>query len=122
MILKLRNGKILIENNSIPSDVYNTVIQYDYELGTNHYKTILYIEDAVYEGNAPQINLDYNKTNLNLKVELIDTHDRVVRSYGGTYAYLKLCLLGTPNLIDIFEQLKLLYNENIKLKEQGEVI
>ena len=48
MILKLRNGKILIEENTIPSDVYNTEVLYDYELGTNHYTTVLTIDGTTY--------------------------------------------------------------------------
>ena len=122
MILKLRNGKILIENNTVPSDVHNTIVCYDYELGTNHYKTLLYIEDKVYEGSAVNTQIDYNKPQIEFKVELIDTHNRVVRKYTGTYIYLKLCLIGTSEITDIYKQLELLYNENVKLKEQGEVI
>lgn len=122
MILKLRNGKIIIEENTIPSDVYNTSISYDYELGTNHYKTILTVEDTVYEGHNPKVNLDYSKPRLRLNVHLLDAHKRIIKSYTGTYKYMKLCLIGSDNLMDIYKQLELLYNENVKLKEQGEVI
>lgn len=122
MILKLRNKKIIIEENSIPSDVHHTPITYDYELGTNHYRTILTIENSTYEGLNPEVNLDYDRNDLNIRVELYDTHSTLMRTYTGTYKYLKLCLIGTDNLMDIYKQLKLLYNENVKLKEQGEVI
>lgn len=122
MILKLRNGKIIIEENTIPSDVYNTPISYDYELGTNHYRTILTVEDTVYEGHNPKVNLDYSKPSLSLNVHLLDAHKCIIKSYTGTYKYMKLCLIGSDNLMDIYKQLELLYNENVKLKEQGEVI
>jgi len=122
MILKLRNGKILIEENSIPSDVRNTEISYDYELGTNHYDIVLHIEDTIYKGVNPKVNLDFNKDTINLQVELFDTHGTSMRKYIGKYKYLKLCLIGTSELMDIYKQLELLYNENVKLKEQGEVI
>lgn len=122
MILKLRNGKILIEENSIPSDVSNTEISYDYELGTNHYDTVLIINDDVYRGLNPKVNLDLGEDEINLQVKLLDSRRRVIRKYIGTYKYLKLCLIGTSELMDVYKQLELLYNENVKLKEQGEVI
>lgn len=122
MILKLRNGKILIEENTIPSDVYNTEVLYDYELGTNHYTTVLTIDGNTYTGNNPKINLDLNKSKINFKVELFDSHNKSMRIYTGVYNYLKLCLIGTSNLMDVYKQLEILYNENVKLKEQGEVI
>lgn len=122
MILKLRNGKILIEENTIPSDVYNTEVLYDYELGTNHYTTVLTIDGTTYTGNNPKINLDLNKDKINFKVELFDSHNKSMRIYTGVYNYLKLCLIGTSNLMDVYKQLEILYNENVKLKEQGEVI
>ena len=122
MILKLRNGKILIEENSIPSDVSNTEISYDYELGTNHYGTVLIVNDDVYRGLNPKVNLDLGGNEINLQVKLLDSRKRVIRKYTGTYKYLKLCLIGTSELMDVYKQLELLYNENVKLKEQGEVI
>ncbi len=122
MILKLRNNNIIIEDNSIPVDVRKAKIIYDYELGTNHYKTILKINDKVYEGPNPIADLDLKSDTLLLKVELLDTHNRLMRTYTGTYKYIKLCLIGNTKLIDTYEQLKVLQEENTKLKEQGEVI
>lgn len=122
MILKLRNKRIIIEDNQIPEDVYNTHIVYDYELGTNHYKTVLQIENDVYFGNSPKVNLDYNIDEINFNVKLIDVHGRCVREYSGVYRFKKLCLIGIHELMDVYKQLKQLQEENTKLKEQGEVI
>lgn len=122
MILKLRDGKIIIGDNRIPSETSGTYITYEYELGTNHYDTVLTIEGRLYYGKNPKVQLDFNKPYINLKVELYDTNHKLMRVYTGSYHYLKLCLLGNMNLIDIYNELKLLYNENRELKEKGEVI
>ena len=122
MILKLRNNKIIIQDNTIPSYVFGTSVSYDYELGTNHYTPILYIKDDVYTGTNPIVKLDLDTHEVNLRVELQDTHGKCMRVYTGTYTYIKLCLIGTSELMDVYKQLELLYNENVKLKEQGEVI
>lgn len=122
MILKLRNGNILVEENAIPSDVSNTCITYDYELGTNHYDTVLTVLGSVYTGSNPCISIDTNANCIEFKVELLDTNERLMRVYTGVYEYKKLCLIGTNELMDVYKQLEILYNENIKLKEQGEVI
>jgi hypothetical protein len=122
MILKLRDGKILISNNTIPSETSGTYITFEYELGTNHYDTVLSVNGHMYYGKNPKIELDFEDPLLTFKVDLYDVNKRLMRTYEGTYNYLKLCLIGNNNLIDIHKQLELLYNENEKLKEKGEVI
>ena len=57
-----------------------------------------------------------------IKVELLDTHDSVIRVYEGTFKYLKLCLIGEQSVVDIYEELQRLYKENQELKEKGDVI
>lgn len=122
MILKLRNETITVEANEIPLNTSSTFITYDYELGTNHYDTVLTVCDRVYKGKNPEVNLDCNYPFIGIKVELFDTNERLMRVYTGIFSYIKLCLIGTSELIDVYKQLEILYNENIKLKEQGEVI
>lgn len=122
MILKLRNKTITIEEGGIPAFTAGVSIRYDYELGTNHYKTLLYINDQLYEGMYPLVPLDLDTDTVKIKVELIDTHDSVIRKYEGTFKYLKLCLIGEQSIVDIYEELQRLYKENKELKEKGDVI
>lgn len=122
MILKLRNKQITIEEGGIPAFTAGVSIRYDYELGTNHYKTLLYINDQLYKGMYPLVPLDLDTDEIKIKVELLDTHDSVIRKYEGTFKYLKLCLIGEQSIVDIYEELQRLYKENQELKEKGDVI
>lgn len=122
MILKLRNKQIIIEEGGIPAFTAGVSIRYDYELGTNHYKTLLYINDQLYKGMYPLVPLDLDTDTVKIKVELLDTHDSVIRVYEGTFKYLKLCLIGEQSIVDIYEELQRLYRENKELKEKGDVI
>lgn len=122
MILKLRNGKIIIEENRIPTLCVGVPISFDYELGTNHYKTILTVLDKKYEGAYNVIPLDILDKEVSFKVELLDTHNTIMRTYTGTFTYMKMCMIGYPNIIDLYNELQRLYKENEELKEKGELI
>ena len=122
MILQLRSDKIYVRENTVPEYLGAVSIRYDFELGTNHYRPVLSVNGVVYEDISPTITLDLNTPTVVFKVDLYDSHARIVKTYTGTFNYLKLCLVGTDTLVDILEKAKELYKENIKLKEQGEVI
>lgn len=123
MILKLRNEKIFIEKNSVPEHVDNIIVMYDFELGTNHYGVKLTIDDTVvHYGNYLTFKYDSNKPSVNLKVELYDTHDTVMRTYTGTFNYYKTCLIGDDKLIDMHKELERLTILVKELQEKGEVI
>ena len=123
MILKLRNGKIILEYNKIPFDVHNIKIDYDYELGTNHYKPLLIIDGKhKYYGNNLSFKYDSQNDTIKLEVNLLDTRNRVVKSYVGEFTYFKTCYISNKEIVDLYKKVEELYNENIKLKEQGEVI
>ena len=122
MTLKLRNGKIYIEDNTTPERADAVHISYDYELGTNHYKTVLTVDGKQY---APSTNIlpMYNFTDtVILKVELFDSHDTLMRVYEGTFSFMRLCLIGTKELIDIYDEVQFLQQENKELREKGDVI
>lgn len=122
MRLKLRNKTITIENNTIPEHVRRTPIVYDYELGTNHYRTVLTVDTKTYEGVNPIINLDILGDTVYLQVDLYDTNNKLMRTYKAEPKFCKLCLVGTQQLIDVYEELQKLYKENQELKEKGDVI
>lgn len=122
MILQLRSDKIYVRENTVPEYLGAVSIRYDFELGTNHYRPVLSVNGVVYEDISPTITLDLNTPTVVFKVDLYDSHARIVKTYTGTFNYLKLCLVGTDTLVNILEKAKELYKENIKLKEQGEVI
>jgi hypothetical protein len=122
MKLKLRNKKIIIENNKIPEPAQATPIVYDYELGTNHYKTVLTVNTETYEGTNITVNLDILGSTVSLQVDLYDINDRLIRTYKAEPKFCKLCLVGTQQLMDVYEELQKLYKENQELKEKGDVI
>ena len=123
MILKLRNNEITVFNNSVPENVNNIKIMYDFETGTNHYDVKLTVDDTVvHYGNTLIFKYDSPKDKIDLKVELIDTHGTVMRTYTGSFNYYKMSAIGDDTLINVYKELDRLYAENQKLKEQGEVI
>ena len=123
MILKLRNDKIIIDRNNVPEKVDDIIITYDFELGTNHYDVKLTVDDAhVHYGNNLRFKYDSPRSSIDMKVELIDTHGTIMRTYTGTYQYYKMCAIGEQKLIDVYKELERLYIENKELKERGEVI
>lgn len=123
MILKLRNGNITVEHNRVPERVNNIVVMYDFETGTNHYDVKLTVDDSVvHYGNNLVFKYDSPKDKIDLKVELLDTHNTVMRVYTGSFNYYKMSAIGDDTLINVYKELDRLYAENKKLKEQGEVI
>lgn len=122
MILKLRNKKITIENIGTPECTASVPIVFDYELGTNHYKTHTTIMGITYVGSYITVPLDLHTSVLPIMVELLDDHDKVMRRYTGTFSYLKLCLIGTTDIFNIYEQLHQVSKELQELKEKGDVI
>lgn len=123
MILKLRDGNITILNNSTPEHVEELKITYDFETGTNHYNVKLTIDDTVVQyGNNIIFKYDSPNNTINLKVELLDTHDNIMHVYTGSFNYYKMCSIGDDRLINIYKEIQKLYDELLKIKEQGEVI
>jgi hypothetical protein len=122
MILKLRNGRIIIEESGTPELTSGVRISFDYELGTNHYKTRLTVADTVYDGKYIIAPLDLNSSRVFLKVELLDNRDVVMRSYIGSFTYMKLCLIANDDIVNVYEELQRLTKENKELREKGDVI
>lgn len=122
MIIQLRNESITIKQNNIPEYINKVFISYDYELGTNHYTPVLYIEDKVFKGNNIDIELDLNVDRVNMKVELLDTHNTIMKVYTGVYTYFKTCTIGDRQHIDLYEEIDRLNEELKKLKEKGDVV
>lgn len=122
MILKLRNKKIIIDNTGTPELVSGVPIVFDYELGTNHYKTRLIVNGTIYRGNNFIVPLDYNTNTLSLTVELLDSRNIVMCTYKGAFSYLKLCLIGDSEIRNLYNEVARLTKENKELKEKGDVI
>lgn len=120
MILKLHKNKIHIIQNKIPENVNDINIKYIYETGTNHLVPHLYINGVFYRHN--KIKLDLKEPDINVVVYLMDTYNKPVHTYKGTFNYYKLCAIGTHELVDVYEELQRAYAEIEKLKAEGEVI
>lgn len=122
MILQLKDNKINIKKNNIVEYVNRVLLSYEYELGTNHYTPVLYIADKVYKGNNIFVELDLNLDRVNMKVELLDCNDVVMRVYESTYTYFKTCTIGDRQHIDLYEEIERLNNIIKKLEEKGDVV
>lgn len=126
MILKLNNKKITIKGMESVSKI---PIEYQYELGTNYLTPILYIRCKdfyrVYRGTEVKVDLDKipNMSKVDVKVDLVDNNNVVVKSYSTVFSLIKYYVLDTnTNVLDVYaenEKLKALVK---KLSEQGEVI
>lgn len=122
MILKLRNGKIIIDDKGTPELTSGVQVTFDYELGTNHYKTRLTIAGTVYEGTYIIAPLDFDSTKIDIKVELLDPHNVIMRTYTGTFEYMKLCIIDSKDIRNLYSELERLMKENKELREKGDVI
>ena len=122
MILQLKDNKINIKKNNIVEYVNRVLLSYEYELGTNHYTPVLYIADKVYRGNNIFVELDLNLDRVNMKVELLDCNDVVMRVYESTYTYFKTCTIGDRQHIDLYEEIERLNNIIKRLEEKGDVV
>ena len=122
MILQLKDNKINVKKNNIVEYVNRVLLSYEYELGTNHYTPVLYIADKVYKGNNIYVELDLNLDIVNMKVELLDCNDVVMRVYESTYTYFKTCTIGDRQHIDLYEEIERLNNIIKKLEEKGDVV
>lgn len=122
MILQLKDNKINIKKNNIVEYVNRVLLSYEYELGTNHYTPVLYIADKVYKGNNIFVELDLNLDRVNMKVELLDCNNVVMRVYESTYTYFKTCTIGDRQHIDLYEEIERLNNIIKNLEEKGDVV
>lgn len=122
MILTLRNNKITVHQNAIPESVYSVHIKYEFELGTNHLNPVLYINDNIYKGDDINIPLDYGKPVIYIKVELLDSYNRPVKVYTGTFNYYKTCTIGDADHVNLYRKITQLEEKITKLEEKGEVI
>ena len=122
MILKLRNKNIIVKHNEYPEDLHNTSVSYEYELGTNNFKPILYINDSMYIGDNLDIPLDDFEGLLHLRVELYDGNNTCVRSYTGSYILYKMCTIGIQSHIDVYKENVQLKKRIKQLEEKGDVI
>lgn len=126
MILKLNNKNIKIEGMESVSRIN---VEYQFELGTNYLTPILYVRCKdfyrVYRGTEVKVDLDKipNMSKVDVKVDLVDNNNVVVKSYSTVFSLIKYYVLDTnTNVLDVYaenEQLKALVK---KLSEQGEVI
>ena len=122
MILTLRNNKITVHQNAIPESVYSVHIKYEFELGTNHLTPMLYINSKTYRGDNINIPLDYNKPTIYIKVELLDSYNKPVKVYTGTFNYYKTCTIGDSDHVNLYRKITQLEEKITKLEEKGEVI
>lgn len=123
MILKLHDGVIDITHNNTTEPANRVFVSYDYEIGTNHLVPLLIVNASdSYFGDNVKINLDLPNPEVSLTVYLVDKQDNIIRKYTSTYTCYKMCLLGTKDYINIFNEIERLQKENAILKEKGEVI
>lgn len=127
MILKLIENKIIVETMFVPELKEHTYVEYIFEPNTKHLHPTLYINGVLFRGHKTFINFntfDLSRI-LNLKVELLDDQEKVVRSYQAELAYNEYQILGLkpirPDIEDYLykleEEIRNLKQEIIVLKE-----
>lgn len=122
MILQLYNKQIIIKGNESPENIINTKVTYMYELGTNHLVPVLTINGKSYKGDPANVSFDYDMSSLNLRVDLLDGFNTIIKSYTGTFPLYRTFTLGTQEHINVYKAL-IEANEKIKqLQEEGDVI
>ena len=126
MILKLNNKNIKIEGMESVSRIN---VEYQFELGTNYLTPVLYIkcEDfyRVYKGLEVKVDLDKipNMSKVDIKVDLVDNNNVVVKSYSTVFGLIKYYVLDTnTNVLDVYAENEKIKAQVKKLSEQGEVI
>jgi len=123
MILQLKNNSITIKKPYTPENIHNTKVSYVFELNTNQYTPVLYIDGDSYVGNNILLDLSkYVSNSITLKVCLIDGVGRIMRTYENTFIMYNTFSLGTKEQIDVYEELIKAQEKIKKLEEQGEVI
>lgn len=119
----LKDGSINIDMLARPERVDKVFITYTYELGTNHLRPRLLINDKTYYGDNIFIPLDLTTPLVNLTVSLLDGHSQAVHTYTGSFAYDKYCTVGpTKQNYNLYTYIQEIEKELIELKEKGEVI
>lgn len=123
MILQLRSESIMVKSPYIPENIDNTKISYVFELNTNQYRPKLYIGSDVYYGNNIYVDFSkYTESTLDIKVELLDNVNRVMRTYTNSFRMYRTFALGTQEQIDVYKELIKARNKIRELEERGEVI
>lgn len=122
MILKLHNKQIIIKANEYPEDIENAKVSYEFELGTNHLKPILYIGTDVYVGNKITIPFKYTSPDIHMYVELRDGNGTVIKSYQCDTHLYRTFTLGSNSHINIYKELLRIQEQLKELEEKGDVI
>ena len=122
MILKLYKKNITVKHNEYPEDLHNVSVSYEYELGTNNFKPVLYINDRIYIGDNLKISLSDFNSELHLRVELYDGNNTLLRTYTGTYTLYKMCTVGTQSHVDVYKENVQLRKRIKELEEKGDVV
>lgn len=123
MKLTLSEGQILIERCAVPFAPSSVLIDYAFEKGTAHLIPRLTVNKVQYKGDHPLISLLPLKDTCKLVVELLDTYDRVVKTYTSTFNVNNFITLGelpiNRNMIQYIVELE---KRIIELEEKGEVL
>ena len=143
MILKLIDGKILIQVMFVPESKSNTYIQYEFEEGTAHLHPVLYFGNQIFKGDRIFIDIkdEVKAGDVVVKVELLDHQNKIIHIYESKIAYNIYQVLGQkpirPDIEDYLykleEKIRLLKQELIEeqvrlnaiikeIEEKGEII
>jgi hypothetical protein len=108
MILKLVDGKVLINTMFVPELREHTFVQLELEPNTQHLNAVLYINDLRFTDNIINIKNEILPGKVVVKVELLDDKGIVVRTYQSKVSYNIYQVLGTKPIRPDIEQY--LYN------------
>jgi hypothetical protein len=119
MILKLIDGKVLIETMYVPELVERTYVEYVFEPNTQHLHPVMYLNEKLFRGNKEYIYISLEQQIINVKVELLDDNNHIVRTYVSNLPYNVYQILGQkpirPNIEDYLYKLE----EEIRVLKQA---
>ena len=121
MILKLIDGKVLIETMFVPELMKHTYIQYTFEPNTQHLQPVLYINNQVFKGNKQFIDIQLESDNVIVRVELFDDNNRIVRTYSSNMPYNVYQILGNKPIRPDIEDYLYKLEEEIRLDRKSVV-
>jgi hypothetical protein len=119
MILKLINGKVLIETMFVPELAERTYVEYVFETNTQHLQPVLYFNEKIFRGNKQYINITLEQQIVNIKVELLDNNNHIVRTYVSNLPYNVYQILGNKPIRPDIEDYLYKLEEEIRLLKQA---
>ena len=118
MILKLIEGKVLIDTMFVPELKEHTFVHFQMEPNTDHLQRVLYINHLRFTDNVISLNNEIKPGLINIKVELLDDKNTLVHLYQAEVAYNIYHILGEKPIRPDIEDYLYKLEEEIRVLKQ----